>query len=57
MTEQTLREGIKWAKVSGSKGKWTAALGWASNFNASKVVRTPTKTMALEYAKGWVADQ
>lgn len=53
----TIRHNLKWAKVSGSRGKWFVAKGWKSSTQAEIVIIAPTKDAALIYAKFWVEDQ
>jgi hypothetical protein len=57
MTDRYFRKGLKWAKVSGQRGKWTVALGWKSETQASSVRTTPTKLLAEVIARNFVDDQ
>ena len=52
------RRGIRWAKVSGSRGKWHVACGWRGDFQASPLQRSTTsgKRHAVIIAKGWIGD-
>lgn len=55
--EKYHRKGIKWAKVSGSRGKWSVALGWKGEFEARKVQTTSTRLHADCIARNYVGDQ
>lgn len=56
-TETTERRNGKWAKITKiAARKWTVALGWDGSIAARRTYNTPTKTLALEYATGWLDD-
>lgn len=57
MADTYFRKGFKWAKVSGERGAWTAAVGWKSDLRAVRVYKTATKLHASVIAKNWVEDQ
>lgn len=57
MTDRYFRKGFKWAKVSGSRGKWTVALGWKSEFQARRVQTANTKLLAEVIGRNFVAAQ
>lgn len=52
------RRGMRWAKVSGSRGKWHCACGWRREAKGLPLeTRTwPTKAGAIIQAKGWIGD-
>ena len=56
--EKTIRSNGKWAKVSGQRGKWTVAKGWAGEVSArpNHVLTYPTKDGALIAANYWIND-
>jgi hypothetical protein len=56
-TERYFREGAKWAKVSGQRGKWIVALGWRGEIQAARVNTANTKLLAETIARNYVADQ
>ena len=57
MTESYFRKDIRWAKVSGRRGDWNAALGWKGELKARRVEKAHTKDLALIIARYWVDDQ
>jgi hypothetical protein len=57
VTEQTIRKGSKWAKVSGKRGRWACAKGWRGQIAAAQLHVYPTKDGALISARYWVKDQ
>jgi hypothetical protein len=54
--EKTIRTNGKWAKVSGRRGRWAVAKGWAGQFGAAVILTYPTKDGAMIAARGWVKD-
>lgn len=52
------RRGMRWANVSGSRGKWHCAQGWRGEVKASSLHSStwPTKAGAIICAKGWIGD-
>lgn len=56
MTDQTKRRNGKWAKVSGTKGRWSCAKGWDGSISAILVQTWPTKAGAIVSANYWLED-
>ncbi len=58
MTDQYIRRNGKWAKVSGSRGKFFCAKGWEGSIAAgpNMIFSYPTKSGAMIAAKYWVED-
>ena len=54
--EKTIRSNGKWAKVSGTRGKWACAKGWDGQIKANQVHYWPTKDSALISASYWIND-
>jgi len=54
--ETTIRNGNKWAKVSGKRGAWTVAKGFKSETKAISITTVGNKELAVIMAKGWVND-
>lgn len=55
LTEVTKRANGKWFKVSGKRGRWIVALGWAGSFEGKTQI-WPTKDGAMVAANYWLAD-
>lgn len=55
MTEVTKRANGKWAKVSGKRGRWIVAMGWAGSFVGKTQIWT-TKDGAMICANYWLND-
>lgn len=55
MTEVTKRANGKWAKVSGKRGRWIVAMGWAGSFKGKTQIWT-TKDGAMICATYWLND-
>lgn len=47
----------RWAKVSGKRGAWNVAKGWAGEMSAGRVLTYKTKDAALIAANYWIADR
>lgn len=54
MTDRYIRANSKWAKISGSRGKWHAAYGWKGTTKAVQVQTWPTKDGAIIAARNWI---
>lgn len=52
--DKTIRNGNKWAKVSGKRGSWTVAKGFKSSMIADSCTTVANKELAVIMAKGWV---
>lgn len=57
MYDVTKRKGNRWARVSGSRGKWYVAQGWKNELKAAKVLTVSTKSFALVLRDSWLNDQ
>lgn len=56
MSDTTKRRNGKWARVHGTRGAWTVALGWRGEFKACRVNTCGTKLLADTIAAGWLND-
>lgn len=54
--EKTTRRNGKWAKVSGSRGAWTVALGWQGELRAHRMQHTATRLHADCIATNYLND-
>lgn len=54
-TEKTTRRNGKWTKVSGKRGRWIVALGWAGSFEGKTQIWA-TKDGANIAANYWLSD-
>jgi hypothetical protein len=57
-TERTMRNEARWAKVAGSRGKWTVTRGFKHEAIArdDRIDGTRTKEHALTIARNWLVD-
>lgn len=54
--EKTIRGNGKWAKISGKRGAWTCAKGWAGSIKAIYAPVYPTKDGAIVAGQYWLKD-
>lgn len=57
MKDRYYRDRSKWAKVSGTRGRYVAALGWKGEVKAASVQTTDRMTHAQTIALNWINDQ